>query len=83
MLRSARELVGVWRHVHEQRPKDTAAVNEQLNLYIWLIDREVAGHTKDVVHQEDAPLSPSTYGRWVAWLVNRAIPRLDSVAPPR
>jgi hypothetical protein len=69
MLRSARELVGVWRHVHEQRPKDTATVNEQLNLYIWFIDREAGGHTKDVVYHEDAPLSPSTYGQWAAWLV--------------
>ncbi|MGW5216375.1 hypothetical protein ACWEQA_00765 [Nocardia sp. NPDC004085] len=69
LLRGARELVGVWRHVHDDRPKDTVKVNEQLNLFIWFIDREAGGHTKDVVYQWDAPLSPSTYGQWVAWLV--------------
>jgi hypothetical protein len=69
MLRGARELVGVWRHVHDERPKDTTKVNEQLNLYIWFIDREAGGHIKDVVYQPDTPLSPSTYGQWVAWLV--------------
>ncbi|MFF7944523.1 hypothetical protein ACFZC5_32860 [Nocardia gamkensis] len=69
MLRSARELVGVWRHVHDERPKDTTKVNEQLNLYMWFIDREAGGHIKAVVYQNDTPLSPSTYGQWVAWLV--------------
>ncbi|WP_156959567.1 hypothetical protein [Nocardia sp. BMG51109] len=69
MLRGARELVGIWRHVYEQRPKDMAEINEQLSLYTWFIDREAGGHTKNIVHQEDAPLSPSTYGQWVAWLM--------------
>ncbi|RDI55907.1 hypothetical protein [Nocardia mexicana] len=69
MLRTARELVGIWRHVHDERPKDTAKINEQLNLYVWFIDREAGGHTKGIVYQRDAPLSPSTYGQWVAWLV--------------
>ncbi|MGV9751129.1 hypothetical protein [Nocardia farcinica] len=69
MLRVARELVGVWRHVHDERPKDTAKVNEQLNLFIWLIDREAGGYLKEFAPQRDAPLSPSTYGQWVAWLV--------------
>ncbi len=44
-------------------------LNEQLNLAIWFIDREAGGHTKDVVYQADAPLAPSTYGQWTAWLV--------------
>ncbi|WP_024803509.1 hypothetical protein [Nocardia sp. BMG51109] len=69
MLRGAREFVGIWRHVYEQRPKDMNKLNEQLSLYTWFIDREAVGHTKDVVYQEDTPLSPSTYGQWVAWLV--------------
>jgi len=72
VLRCARELVGTWRYAHEQRPKaadDLARLNEQLNLHIWFIDREARGHLKDVVCQHDAPLSPSTYGQWVAWLV--------------
>ncbi|WP_174186460.1 hypothetical protein [Nocardia barduliensis] len=69
MLRVARELVGAWRHVHDDRPKDTAKVNEQLNLFIWFIDREAGGYLKDIAPQTDAPLSPSTYGQWVAWLV--------------
>ncbi|WP_156959354.1 hypothetical protein [Nocardia sp. BMG51109] len=43
-------------------------IDEQLNLYIWFIDREAGGHTKDVVYQDDAPRSPSSYGQWVAWL---------------
>ncbi len=72
VLRCARELVGTWRYVHEQRPRDRenlARIDEHVNLYIWFIDREAGGHTKDVVYQDDAPLSPSTYGQWVAWLV--------------
>ncbi|MBF6185066.1 hypothetical protein [Nocardia farcinica] len=32
MLRVARELAGVWRHVHYERPKDTTKTNEQLVL---------------------------------------------------
>ncbi|WP_156959727.1 hypothetical protein [Nocardia sp. BMG51109] len=69
MLRGAREFVGIWRHVYEQRPKDMSKLNEQLSLYTWFIDREAGGHTKDIVYQDDAPLSPSSYGQWVAWLV--------------
>ncbi|MGV9678794.1 hypothetical protein ACWDSJ_26220 [Nocardia sp. NPDC003482] len=69
MLRATRELVGVWRHVYHERPKTTAKLNEQLNLNIWFIDREAGGHLDAVVYQPDAPLSPSTYGQWVAWLV--------------
>ncbi|WP_280381674.1 hypothetical protein [Nocardia wallacei] len=69
ILRGARELVGIWRHVYEQRPKDMSLINEQVNLHVWFIDREAGGHTKDVVYQADAPLSPSTYGQWAAWLV--------------
>ncbi|WP_156959827.1 hypothetical protein [Nocardia sp. BMG51109] len=69
MLRGAREFVGIWRHVYEQRPKDMSKLNEQLSLYTWFIDREAGGHTKDVAYQDDAPLSPSSYGQWVAWLV--------------
>ncbi|WP_280500598.1 hypothetical protein [Nocardia farcinica] len=69
MLRVARELVGVWRHVHDERPKDTAKVNEQLNLLIWFLDRGAGGHLKDIASQPSAPLAPSTYGQWIAWLV--------------
>ncbi|WP_157106611.1 hypothetical protein [Nocardia arthritidis] len=69
ILRGARELVGVWRHIHDDRPKDTTKVYEQLNLYIWLIDREAGGHVKNLVYQTGAPVSPSTYGQWAAWLV--------------
>ncbi|WP_280382734.1 hypothetical protein [Nocardia wallacei] len=66
------QLVGTWRYIHEQRPKDTrdmARLNEQLDLAVWLIDREAGAHTRNIVYQVDAPLSPSTYGQWVAWLV--------------
>ncbi|WP_280377998.1 hypothetical protein [Nocardia wallacei] len=72
LFRVAVQLVGSWRYVHEQRPKDPtdlAQLNEQLNLAAWLIDREAGGHVKDVVYQADTPLSPSTYGQWVSWLV--------------
>ncbi|MBF6299086.1 hypothetical protein IU459_16270 [Nocardia amamiensis] len=69
LLRCARGLVGEWRHVHEHGRSASASVDEQLNLLIWLIDRERGGHTKDVVYQGYAPLSPSTYSQWVAWLV--------------
>jgi hypothetical protein len=69
MMRGVRELVGVWRYAHDHRRKDMSKVDEQLNLYIWLIDREAGGHVKDIVFQSDAPLSPSSYGQWVAWLV--------------
>ncbi|MGV9676448.1 hypothetical protein ACWDSJ_14320 [Nocardia sp. NPDC003482] len=69
MSRGVRELVGIWRHVFEQRPTDMSQLNEQLNLHIWFIDREAGGHTKDIACQGDTPLSPSTYGQWVAWLV--------------
>ncbi len=72
ILRCAAQLVGTWRYTHDQRPKDPkdlAQLNEGLNLSIWLIDREAGGHLKDVVYQPDTPLSPSTYGQWVAWLV--------------
>ncbi len=72
ILRLAVQLVGIWRYTHEQRPKDPkdlAQLNEKLNLAMWLIDREAGGHIKNVMYQPDAPLSPSTYGQWVAWLV--------------
>ncbi|NKY27744.1 hypothetical protein [Nocardia gamkensis] len=69
LLRCARGLVGEWRHVHEHGRNAEASVDEQLNLLIWLIDREAGGHLKDIASQADAPLSPSTYGQWVAWLV--------------
>ncbi len=72
MLRVTVQLVGLWRHIHAQRPNDPdelAKLNEQLNLLIWFIDREAGGHTKDVVYQLDTPVAPSTYGQWVAWLV--------------
>ncbi|WP_157117777.1 hypothetical protein [Nocardia vaccinii] len=59
--RATKELVAVWRHVYEQRPKDTDTVNELMNLYVWFIDREAGGHTKAVVSQPYAQLSPSTY----------------------
>ncbi|MFF3575278.1 hypothetical protein ACFYXQ_46895 [Nocardia jiangxiensis] len=67
--RATGELVGVWRHVYEQRPKETDMVNELLNLYIWFIDREAGGHTTSLVYHPHAQLSPSTYGQWAAWLV--------------
>lgn len=73
MLRCTRELVGLWRHVHDQRSKDKATGDEQLNLHIWFIDREAVGHTKDIAYQADAPLSPSTYGQWAAWLVRKYV----------
>ncbi|PPJ23136.1 hypothetical protein C5E45_29310 [Nocardia nova] len=66
------QLVGLWRHIHEQRPRDPGELeklNEQINLSIWFIDREAGGHIKEVAHQADTPLAPSTYGQWVAWLV--------------
>ncbi|WP_305779097.1 hypothetical protein [Nocardia nova] len=69
MLRGARELVGIWRHVFEQRPKNMSQINEQLNLHVWFIDREAGGHIKNVVSHADAPLSRSTYGQWTSWLV--------------
>ncbi|BDT94134.1 hypothetical protein IFM12275_41100 [Nocardia sputorum] len=69
LLRCARGLAGEWRHVHEHGRNASASVDEQLNLLIWLIDREAVGHLKDIAFQADTPLSPSTYGQWVAWLV--------------
>ncbi|WP_280447100.1 hypothetical protein [Nocardia brasiliensis] len=72
MLRCTGELVGVWRYVHDHgrpNPQDTARVDEQLNLAVWLIDREAGGHTKGMVVRDDAPTNPSSYGQWVAWLV--------------
>ena len=67
--RATRELAGVWRPVYEQRPTDSGTVNELLNLYIWFIDREAGGHTKNVVYHPHVQLSPSTYGQWAASLV--------------
>ncbi|MCX4097394.1 hypothetical protein [Nocardia sp. alder85J] len=72
MMRIAVQLVGIWHYTHEQRPKEPEALarlNEQLNLAIWLIDREAGGHVKNVVPQADAPLAPSSYGQWAAWLI--------------
>ncbi|WP_019925437.1 hypothetical protein [Nocardia sp. BMG111209] len=72
MMRIAVQLVGIWRHTHERRPTgedELTQLNEQLNLAIWLIDREAGGHTKNIAVQSDTPLSPSSYGQWVAWLV--------------
>ncbi|MBF6207255.1 hypothetical protein IU483_24650 [Streptomyces gardneri] len=69
LLRCAGQLVGGWRHVHEHGRSGSASVEEQLNLLIWLIDREAGGHTSGNVFEADAPMSPSSYGDWVAWLV--------------
>ncbi|WP_157227316.1 hypothetical protein [Nocardia asiatica] len=69
MLRCARGLVGEWRYVHEHSRIASNSVNEQLNLLIWLIDREAGGHTGGIVLKADAPTCPSSYGDWVAWLV--------------
>ncbi|WP_280366674.1 hypothetical protein [Nocardia wallacei] len=72
MLRIAREIVAMWRYTHEQRPTDPhdlAQLNEKLNLSVFLLDQEAGGHLKTVAHQDDTPLSPSTYGQWVSWLV--------------
>jgi hypothetical protein len=69
LLRCARELVGVWRHVYEHRRNAAASANEQLNLFSWFIDREAGGHTSGICFAPDAPVSPSSYGDWAAWLV--------------
>lgn len=72
MLRSAREIVGIWRHTFEHGAAAKAnggTLNEQLNMYTWFIDREAAGHTRDIAVQADAAVAPSSYGQWVSWLV--------------
>ncbi|MGS2807665.1 MULTISPECIES: hypothetical protein [Nocardia] len=69
LLRCARGLVGEWRYVHEHGRSASASVNEQLNLLIWLIDREAGGHTSGIAFAPKVPTSPSSYGDWVAWLV--------------
>ncbi|MGW4844887.1 hypothetical protein [Nocardia brasiliensis] len=72
MLRCAAELVGVWRYVHEHgrpNPQAAAHIDEQLNLAVWLIDREAGGHTTGIAVRDDAPTNPSSYGQWVTWLV--------------
>ncbi|WP_156959301.1 hypothetical protein [Nocardia sp. BMG51109] len=68
LLRCAGQVIGVWRYLHEQRPSDTSSVDEQLNLLIWLIDREASGHIRNIAVAPEAPISPSSYGDWVAWL---------------
>ncbi|MBF6176012.1 hypothetical protein [Nocardia blacklockiae] len=76
MLRIAREMVGMWRYTHEHRPTDpdeVALLNEKLNLAVFLLDQEADGHLKSVAHQVVTPLSPSTYGQWVAWLIWRYV----------
>ena len=73
LMRCVHGLVGEWRHVHEHGRKDSGSVDEQLNLLIWLIDREAGGHTKEIAYHSDAPTSPSSYGQWVAWLVWRYV----------
>lgn len=57
MLRGARELVGVWRHVHDERPQDMAKVNEQLNLNIRFIDCEAGGHQRRCIPTRYADVS--------------------------
>lgn len=69
LLRCVRGLVGEWRYVHERGRSAAASANEQLNLLIWLIDREAGGHTSGIALEPEAPTSPSSYGQWVAWLV--------------
>lgn len=72
MLRSAREIVGIWRHTFERGGEAKAnsdTLNERVNMYTWFIDREAGGHTKDIAFQADAPVTPSSYGQWVSWLV--------------
>ncbi|WP_280335649.1 hypothetical protein [Nocardia wallacei] len=76
MLRIAREMVGMWRYAHEHQPTDPrelAQLNEKLTLSVYLLDQEAGGHLKAVPYQEDTPLSPSTYGEWVAWLIWRYV----------
>ncbi|MBF6340651.1 hypothetical protein IU450_32855 [Nocardia abscessus] len=73
LLRCARELDGEWRHVHEHGGNASAEVNEQLNLLIWLIDREAGGHTSGIVFEADAPVLPSSYGDWVARLMWKSV----------
>ncbi|WP_067904072.1 hypothetical protein [Nocardia vaccinii] len=76
LLRSAREMVGVWRHAHEHRPlgrEELEHLNEQMGLYTWFIDREAGGHTEQIAHAPEAPTAPSSYGDWVSWLVRRYV----------
>ncbi|MFF0493927.1 hypothetical protein ACFYTQ_33320 [Nocardia sp. NPDC004068] len=69
LLRSAVGFIGAWQVIYEHGRNVPDEVHEQLALLTFAIDHEAGGHTGRIWFAAGAPVNPSSYGQWVAWLV--------------